>query len=54
MAIDIHRLHALSFWGALLMHAARSAKCRVPYTEGPRYGTVVESVRIENPFITST
>lgn len=53
-AIDLHRLHALSFWDALIVHAARSAKCRVLYTEDLAHDAVIDGVRIKNPFLVPT
>lgn len=49
-AVDLHRLHALSFWDALVVCAARSAKCTRLVTEDLHDGQVVSGVRIENPF----
>jgi predicted nucleic acid-binding protein len=53
-AIDIHRLYTLTFWDALIVHAARSAKCRVLYSEDMSHGRVIGGIRIENPFLAST
>ena len=49
-AIDLHRLHRLSYWDALVVRSAQIAGCHVLLTEdlnhGARYGKVV----VENPF----
>lgn len=50
-AIDLSRLHSFSFWDALVVRAASSAGCRVLLTEDLQHGRVVDSVRIENPFL---
>jgi predicted nucleic acid-binding protein len=50
-AIDLHRLHALSFWDALIVRAASVAGCARLLTEDMSHGQVVAGVRIENPFL---
>ena len=52
-AIELHRLHRISFWDAMIVHAARLAGADVLYSEGMQHGTVLAGVRIDNPFITS-
>lgn len=49
-AIDLHRLHGLSFWDALIVRAASLAGCGLLLTEDLQHGRVVDGVRIENPF----
>ena len=49
-AIDLSRLHAFSFWDALVVKAAAVAGCEVLLTEDLQHGQVVDGVRIENPF----
>jgi predicted nucleic acid-binding protein len=49
-AIDLHRLHALSFWDALVVHAARQAKCTRLLSEDMNHGQVIEGIQIINPF----
>lgn len=49
-AIDLHRLHSLSFWDALIVRAAATAGCGVLVTEDLQHGQVIDGVRIENPF----
>jgi predicted nucleic acid-binding protein len=49
-AIDLFRLHSLSFWDALVIRAARVAGCVRVLSEDLNDGQVIEGVRIENPF----
>lgn len=49
-AIDLSRLHSLSFWDALVLQAASVAGCGVLLTEDLQHGQVLAGVRIENPF----
>jgi len=49
-AVDLHRLHVLSFWDALIVHAARKAACSVLLSEDMNNGQVIDGVRIVNPF----
>jgi predicted nucleic acid-binding protein len=49
-AIDLHRLHRLSFWDALIVRSARAAGCGVVYSEDMKHGQNYEGVLIENPF----
>jgi predicted nucleic acid-binding protein len=49
-AIDLHRLHSLSFWDALIVKAASVAGCARLLSEDMQDGATVEGVRITNPF----
>lgn len=49
-AIDLHLLHQVSFWDALVIRAAREGGCRVLYTEDLQHGQDFDGVRVENPF----
>ena len=49
-AIDLHRLHGLSFWDALILRAAAAPGCARLLSEDLNHGQVVDGVRIENPF----
>ncbi|HLH19584.1 MAG TPA: PIN domain-containing protein [Bryobacteraceae bacterium] len=51
-AIELHRLSGISFWDALIVHAARSAGAGVLYSEDLASGGVIGSVRIKDPFTT--
>jgi len=50
-AIDLHRLHGLSLWDALILRCAKQSGCRVLLTEDMQHGQIVDGVRIENPFL---
>ena len=49
-AIDLHRLHGLSFWDALVVRSARQAGCSVLLSEDFQHGQEMEGLRIINPF----
>lgn len=50
-AIDLHRLHAISFWDALVVRAAKQAGCSVLLSEDMQDHREIEGVRIVNPFL---
>ena len=52
-AIDLHRLHRLSFWDALILRAARQTGCAVLFSEDFQHGQRVEGIRIVDPFVAS-
>lgn len=49
-AIDLHRLHSLSFWDALVIKSAGTAGCRRLLSEDLNHGQTIDGVTIENPF----
>ena len=49
-AIDLHRLHAISLWDALIVRCARAAGCARIFSDDLQDGQVFDGVRIENPF----
>jgi predicted nucleic acid-binding protein len=49
-AIDLHRLHSLSFWDALIVQAAAASGCRRLLTEDLQGSRTIAGVQIENPF----
>lgn len=49
-AIDVSILNILSFWDALIVAAAASARCEALYSEDLNAGQIIRGVRIENPF----
>lgn len=49
-AIDLHRLHPLSFWDALILHCAAESGSQRLYTEDLQTHRMINGVRIENPF----
>ena len=52
-AIELHRLTKISFWDALIVHAARIGGATVLYSEDFQHGTILAGVRIVNPFVES-
>jgi predicted nucleic acid-binding protein len=51
-AIELHRLTRISFWDAMIVHAARLAGASVLYTEDLPHGAVLGGVPVVNPFLT--
>ncbi len=49
-AIDLHRLHGLSFWDGLIVRAAQQAGCSVLFSEDMQDAREIEGVQIVNPF----
>jgi predicted nucleic acid-binding protein len=49
-AIDLHRLHGVSFWDALVLRSAKQAGCTVLLTEDMQDKREIDGVRIVNPF----
>jgi predicted nucleic acid-binding protein len=49
-AIDLHRLHHISFWDALLVQTARRAGCAILLTEDLQDGRRFDGVTVRNPF----
>ena len=49
-AIDVHRLHGVSFWDGLIIQAARSAGCRILYSEDLQHGRRFDGLEVVNPF----
>jgi predicted nucleic acid-binding protein len=49
-AIDIHRLHSVSFWDSLIIRAAQKSGCKILYSEDMQDGQHFGSVKIVNPF----
>ncbi|MEO8371999.1 MAG: PIN domain-containing protein [Candidatus Solibacter sp.] len=50
-AIELHRLQQISFWDAMIVHAARLSGAGVLYTEDLQHGSTIAGVRIVNPFL---
>jgi predicted nucleic acid-binding protein len=50
-AIDLHRVHGLGFWHALILKAASAAGCVELLSEDMQHGQVIEGVEIENPLV---
>lgn len=49
-ATDLARLHPLSFWDALVIHAALAARYPVLYSEDLQHGFRIDGLEITNPF----
>ncbi len=49
-AIDLHRLHGISFWDALVLRAAKQSGCSVLLTEDMQDERELDGLRIVNPF----
>lgn len=49
-AIDLHRLHGLSFWDALVVRSAKQTGCSVLLSEDLQAGKEIDGIRIVNPF----
>ncbi|MFO1252176.1 MAG: PIN domain-containing protein [Inhella sp.] len=50
-ALDLHQLHSLSFYDALIVQAASSSGCQRLLSEDLQHGALIAGVRIENPFL---
>jgi predicted nucleic acid-binding protein len=49
-AIELHRLRKISFWDAMIVHAARVANVSILYSEDLAAGSKVNGVTVRNPF----
>jgi predicted nucleic acid-binding protein len=49
-ALDLHVLHGISFYDALIVQAAAASGCQRVLTEDMQHGATIAGVRIENPF----
>jgi predicted nucleic acid-binding protein len=52
-ALDLHALHTIAIWDALILQAARQSGCVQVLTEDLQAGAVIGGVRIVNPFETA-
>ncbi len=50
-AIDLHRLHGMSYWDALVVQMARRTGCRMLFSEDMQHGRTIDGVSIVNPFL---
>jgi len=50
-AIQLHRLSRISFWDAMIVHAARKAGAAVLYSEDLHSGSSLAGVPIVNPLV---
>jgi len=49
-AIDLHRLHGISFWDAMIVRCAKQAGCRILLSEDMQSAGEIDGVQIVNPF----
>ena len=49
-AIDLHRLHGLSFWDGLIVQAALTGGCTVLNSEDMHHGRVFDALTVASPF----
>jgi predicted nucleic acid-binding protein len=49
-AIDLHRIHQISFWDGLIVRAAIRSGCSVLYSEDLQAGRRIDGLEIVNPF----
>jgi predicted nucleic acid-binding protein len=49
-AIDLHRLHGVSFWDAMVLRAAKQAGCSILLSEDMQGNREIDGVQIVNPF----
>jgi predicted nucleic acid-binding protein len=50
-AIDLHRLHRISYWDSLILRCAIQSGCRVLLSEDMQHGQEIDGVRVVNPFL---
>jgi predicted nucleic acid-binding protein len=50
-AIDLHRLHEINFWDALIIRSAKQSGCKVLFSEDMQAAREVDGVRVVNPFL---
>ena len=49
-AIDLHRLHSVNFWDALVLRAAAAGNCGLLYSEDLNAGQSYDGVLVRDPF----
>jgi predicted nucleic acid-binding protein len=49
-AIDLHRLHNLSFWDALVIRSAKQSGCAVLFSEDMQHTRAIDGLQVVNPF----
>jgi predicted nucleic acid-binding protein len=50
-AVRLHRKHAISFWDALILQAARTAGCSQVLSEDLQHGFSLGDLTVRNPFM---
>lgn len=49
-AIDLHRLHRISLWDALIVRAALASRCTQLYSEDLQHGWTLDGLQVVDPF----
>ncbi|MFN0179123.1 MAG: PIN domain-containing protein [Gemmatimonadales bacterium] len=49
-AIDLHRLHQLSYWDSMIVRAALASGCTQLYSEDLKDGWRIDGLEVVNPF----
>ena len=50
-AVDLHRLHQLSYWDSMILRCAAESGCDRLLSEDLQHGQILSGVKIENPFL---
>jgi predicted nucleic acid-binding protein len=50
LAIDLFRLHRLSFWDSMIVRSAKQAECKILFSEDMQNGRIIDGLQIINPF----
>jgi predicted nucleic acid-binding protein len=50
-AVDLHRLHKIPFWDAMILRTAQQAGARILYTQDFQHRRRFDSLEIINPFL---
>jgi predicted nucleic acid-binding protein len=53
-ALDLHALHGLAYYDAMIVQAAITSGCTHLLTEDMQHGAIFGGVRVLNPFVVST
>ncbi len=51
-ALDLHQTRSLSFYDALIVQTAKTAGCKILYSEDMQAEEIINGVKIVNPFNT--
>jgi predicted nucleic acid-binding protein len=51
LAIDLFRLHGLSFWDSMIVRSAKQAECRILFSEDMQHSRIIDGLQIVNPFL---
>jgi predicted nucleic acid-binding protein len=49
-ATELHRLHQLSFWDAMIVQSAITSGCNTLFSRDMNDGQIIQGVKITNPF----